>query len=80
MFAHFRAPRRQASESGTSELVMFNYRRPVRARLVSLGPGNGKLWLVEMLDAQSGIWIWQEESRDSAAALDCARRLSLLLS
>ncbi|WP_230369882.1 hypothetical protein [Paludibacterium denitrificans] len=30
----------------TSDIVMFNYKRPARARQVALGSG-GRIWLVE---------------------------------
>ena len=62
----------------TGELVMFNYRRPVRARQVEL-LGGSRLWRVEMLDRQSQVWVWQDEWPGADAALERARRLSLML-
>lgn len=59
----------------TSDLVMFNFRRPARARKVG-----GTLWLVETYDAFNDIWVWQSESPQAEEALDEARRLSLVLS
>ncbi|MDE1713922.1 hypothetical protein PWG14_15285 (plasmid) [Chromobacterium amazonense] len=64
--------------SRTSDMVVFNYRRPVRARRVEL-QGGSRLWLVEMLDARGQVWVWQDESTGADAALERARRLSLML-
>ncbi|WP_374421007.1 hypothetical protein [Chromobacterium sp.] len=64
--------------AATSEVVMFNYRRPVRARQVALGSG-GRLWLIEALDPTHNVWVWQDESSQAEAAVDTARRLSLML-
>lgn len=64
--------------AAASEVVMFNYRRPVRTRQVALG-GGGRLWLVEALDPTHNVWVWQEESSQAEAAVDTARRLSLML-
>jgi hypothetical protein len=76
----FSSPRKHTpAVQKTSEIVMFNYRRPVRARQVALG-SNGRLWLVEALDAVHGIWVWQDEYNGVDQALDEARRLSLMLS
>ena len=65
--------------STTSDIVMFNYRRPARARHVALGTG-GRVWLVETLDAVHGVWVWQDECAWVDDALEEARRLSLMLS
>ncbi|UTH76050.1 hypothetical protein [Chromobacterium sp. IIBBL 290-4] len=62
----------------TSDMVVFNYRRPVRARRVVLSGGTG-LWLVEMLDRACQLWVWQDEWQAADAALERARRLSLML-
>ncbi|HJV07378.1 MAG TPA: hypothetical protein VJ642_08795 [Chromobacteriaceae bacterium] len=62
----------------TSDIVMFNYKRPARARQVALGSG-GRIWLVETLDAVHGVWVWQDECAGVDDALDEARRLSLML-
>jgi len=56
----------------TSELVVFNFKRPARARLIG-----GGLWLVEIYDAVNNIWVWQTESDVADQALEDARRLSL---
>ncbi|MEN3030344.1 hypothetical protein [Chromobacterium amazonense] len=64
--------------SRTSDMVVFNYRRPVRARRVEL-QGGSRLWLVEMLDARGQVWVWQDEWAGADAALERARRLSLML-
>ncbi|EEG07216.1 hypothetical protein [Pseudogulbenkiania ferrooxidans] len=63
----------------TSELVMFNYCRPARARRVALGSG-GRVWLVETLDRVHGVWVWEDECSQGDQALEQARRLSLMLS
>ncbi|AXE29742.1 hypothetical protein DK842_07480 [Chromobacterium phragmitis] len=70
--------RRAKAPLATSDMVVFNYRRPVRARRVGLPDGDG-LWLVEMLDLRGGLWVWQDESAGADAALERARRLSLML-
>ncbi|QEL57092.1 hypothetical protein [Chromobacterium paludis] len=62
----------------TSDMVVFNYQRPVRARRVEL-QGGSRLWLVEMLDRRCQVWVWQDESTGADAALERARRLSLML-
>ncbi|MBM2885729.1 hypothetical protein JFK97_15135 [Chromobacterium phragmitis] len=64
--------------SRTSDMVVFNYRRPVRARRVEL-QGGSRLWLVEMLDVRGQVWVWQDEWAGADAALERARRLSLML-
>ncbi|MBV8046236.1 MAG: hypothetical protein JO171_03735 [Paludibacterium sp.] len=56
----------------TSDLVMFNFRRPTRARLIG-----GTLWLVEAYDAANDVWVWQTESAKAEDALESARQLSL---
>lgn len=56
----------------TSDLVVFNFKRPIRARRIA-----GGLWLVEAYDAANNIWVWQTESVAAEQALDDARRLSL---
>jgi len=56
----------------TSDMVMFNFRRPIRARKIS-----GALWLVEAYDAANDVWIWQTESTEAEDALDEARRMSM---
>lgn len=56
----------------TSDVVMFNFRRPIRARKIS-----GSLWLVEAYDAANDVWIWQTESAEAEDALDEARRMSM---
>ena len=61
----------------TRDMLMFNYRRAVRARRVVMEGDLPGLWLVELLDPVSGLWIWQDESTDGEEAFDCARRLSL---
>lgn len=70
--------RRAEAPMTTSDMVVFNYRRPVRARRVLL-PGGSGLWLVEMLDRQCRLWVWQDEWDGADAALERARRLSLML-
>ena len=70
--------RRAEAPLATSDMVVFNYRRPVRARRVGL-PGGDGLWLVEMLDRQGWLWVWQDEWNEADAALERARRLSLML-
>ncbi len=80
MFSHTRSRHAAMPVATTRDLVVFNYRRAVRARQVMLCEGAGSVWLVELLDPQSGIWIWQSESRDGEIALDYAKRLSLMLS
>ncbi|POA99273.1 hypothetical protein C2134_07645 [Chromobacterium sinusclupearum] len=67
-----------AAASRTSDMVVFNYRRPVRARRVEL-QGGSRLWLVEMLDMRGQVWVWQDEWDGADAALERARRLSLML-
>lgn len=59
-------------QNKTSDLVVFNFKRPTRARRIA-----GGLWLVEAYDATNNIWIWQTESLAAEQALDDARRLSL---
>lgn len=72
-----RAPK--TKETKTSDIVMFNYQRPTRARHVALGMG-GSIWLVEMLDAYHGVWVWQDECEGGEQALEEAKRLSLMVS
>ena len=69
----------EAVAGTTSDLVMFNYCRPARARLVALGSG-GRIWLVETLDRVHGVWVWEDECHHGDQALEQARRLSLMLS
>ena len=59
----------------TSDVVMFNFQRPTRARKVG-----GVLWLVELYDQRHDVWVWQNESGEAEEALDEAKRLSLVLS
>ncbi|TDR72496.1 hypothetical protein [Paludibacterium purpuratum] len=56
----------------TSDLVMFNFGKPTRARLIG-----GALWLVEAYDAANDVWVWQSESSQAEDALESARQLSL---
>lgn len=63
-----------SSQPKTSDVVMFNFRRPTRARKIA-----GALWLVETYDAGNDVWIWQNESRQAEDALDEARRMSMNL-
>ncbi|BEV72791.1 hypothetical protein THUN1379_22730 [Paludibacterium sp. THUN1379] len=56
----------------TSDLVMFNFRHPTRARLIG-----GALWLVEAYDAANDVWVWQNESTEADDALESARILSI---
>ena len=56
----------------TSDLVVFNFRRATRARLIG-----GMLWLVEAYDAANDLWVWQNESPFAEEALEAARQLSL---
>lgn len=60
------------SQPKTSDVVMFNFRRPTRARKIG-----GALWLVEAYDAANDVWIWQNESAEAEDALDEARRMSM---
>ncbi|WP_199155193.1 hypothetical protein [Chromobacterium sp. ASV23] len=69
---------RAAAPVRTSDMVVFNYRRPVRARRVEL-QGGSRLWLMEMLDTRGQVWVWQDEWNGADAALERARRLSLML-
>lgn len=76
----FKSKVKPAAAGGTtSDLVMFNYCRPARARLVALGSG-GRIWLVETLDRVHGVWVWEDECSHGDEALEQARRLSLMLS
>lgn len=60
----------------TREAIIFNFRRPTRARLIGQG-GGGSLWLVEAFDPLHKVWVWQSESHDQSEAVNQARQMSL---